>query len=132
VGDGFAGSCPFHGDCLEGLVAGPAIAARAGRPGPEVAGDDPLWTRVADEIGQFMAMLILTLSPERIVLGGGVVQDRPGLIPLICAAASDQIAGYVPSSDAASLMKVIVPPGLDSQSGILGGAALAMSALGRG
>lgn len=129
AGDDFAGTCPFHGDCLEGLVSGPALAARAGRPGAELEDDDPLWALVADEIGQFMAMLILMAAPQRIVLGGGVVQGRAGLMARIHTATARWLGGYVREGDAAALAGVIVPPGLGEQSGILGGAALAMAAL---
>lgn len=128
-GDPFAGNCPFHGDCLEGLVSGPAIAARTGLVGEALGEEHPVWSSVASEIGQFMASLILTVAPERIVLGGGVIQDRPALIRRICAATADQLAGYVLDSDAASLRQVIVPPGLEALSGILGGAALALGLL---
>lgn len=129
-GDTFAGHCPFHGDCLEGLVSGPAVAARAGRPGDQVAPDDPVWDRVGDEVAELMSLLILTLSPERVVIGGGVMQNRPTLLPYIHARTSELLAGYVAGLDAHALESLIVLPALGADAGPLGAVALALGALG--
>lgn len=71
----FAGICPFHGDCLEGLVAGPTFDARLNKPGKEVPLTDPTWDIMADYIAQALLQTTLTLRPNQIVLGGGVVGE---------------------------------------------------------
>lgn len=91
-GDGFAGLCPYHRDCIEGLIAGPAIAARAA-PAETLAPDHPIWNTVAIELGELMAMLLLVISPKRIVLGGGLGAGQPQLLPLIRAATLDRLGG---------------------------------------
>lgn len=132
VGDSFAGHCPFHGDCLEGLAAGPAIAARAGIDAATLAADAPVWDSVAAELAELMVTLILTLSPERIVVGGGVGHGQPQLLPRIRAATSGLLAGYVPALDAAGLERLICAPGLGAQAGSLGAIAVALDALAAG
>lgn len=128
--DSFAGACRFHGDCLEGLVSGPAIAARTGQPGEQLAADDPVWDRVADEIAELVMTLMLTVPPQRIVIGGGVgSNDR--LLPRIRATATARLAGYGPGSDAAAIDRLVVAPGLGADAGPLGAVALALDALTR-
>lgn len=127
--DDFPGHCAFHGDCLEGLVAGPAISARAGMPADTLASDDPVWTLVIDEVAELMALLILTVSPERLVLGGGVMRDRSFLLPQIRIRTAQLLGGYVAHTDAADLMDLIVQPGLGPDAGPLGAVALALEAL---
>ena len=90
----FAGVCAFHGDCLEGLVSGPAIAARTAQDFNTLRDDDPVWATVAAEIAELIAMLILTLAPHRIVIGGGVPQRRPALIPAIRTRTAMLLDGY--------------------------------------
>lgn len=128
AGDVFTGVCPFHGDCLEGLASGPAIAARAGKPGADVGDDDPLWGRVADEMAEAMAMLMLTLSPQRILIGGGVFQQREFLFDRVRARTSDLLSGYVVGVGRKELDAIIGPPGLGDLAGPLGAVALAYSA----
>ena len=72
--DPFEGSCPFHGDCFEGLASGPAIQKRLGIPGSDVPEDDGFWDIEAEYIGQALMNYILVLSPRKIILGGGVMQ----------------------------------------------------------
>ena len=129
AGDRFAGACPIHGDCLEGLASGPAIAARTGRPADTLAPTDRVWTLVADEIAELMATLILTLAPHRIVIGGGVGQGQPALLPLIHTATARLLGGYLPGHDLASLERLIVHPELGGDAGVYGAIALAMNAL---
>ena len=128
-GDSFAGICPFHGDCLEGLASGPAIAARAARPASDLAEDDPLWDFVASEIAELMHMLILTLAPQRIVIGGGVGHGQAHLLPRISAATAARLGNYLPDCSAADLAKVIVGASLGEDAGVIGAIALAQRAL---
>lgn len=127
--DPFAGACPFHGDCLEGLVSGPAIARRAGKPAEQLAPDDPLWDWIAAEIGELVTTLVLTVPPQRFVIGGGVGGARGDLIAKVRAAATRQLAGYGPGSDAAAIARLVVAPGLGADAGPLGAIALALDAL---
>src|SRR3954467_7385745 len=82
-GDTFAGVCPFHGDCLEGLASGPAIEARAGKPASELATDDPAWGFVVHGLAQLLHTMVLTTAPARIFLGGGVMSAQSHLFERI-------------------------------------------------
>ncbi|MFT3964921.1 MAG: ROK family protein [Sphingobium sp.] len=122
---GFAGICPFHGDCLEGLANGPAILARWGRPLSELPPDHPGHGLIAFYVAQLCIALEATVSPGRTIIGGGVAQ-APGLLDRVRAEAERLAAGYFPGFDPAR----IVPPGLGERSGLLGALALARQALG--
>ena len=76
AGDTFAGVCPWHGDCLEGLFGGAALAARWGAPAETFGEDHPAWAMAGDGLAQLMLALALTTAPQRIVLGGGVERGR--------------------------------------------------------
>jgi fructokinase len=115
--DPFPGSCPYHGDCWEGLAAGPAIAARWGRPADELAGKEQVWQLEAHYIALGLVSAISVLSPERIVLGGGVMQT-PGLLEQVRDEVERLLGGYQRTGD-------IVPPALGARSGVLGAIALA-------
>ena len=95
-GDAFAGTCAFHGDCLEGLAAGPAIGARAGMKGSAVPDDHDCWRFVVDALAHGLANLRLTLACEAIVLGGGVSVARPWLAAAIAARMDQVLAAYLP------------------------------------
>ena len=94
LGDEFEGVCPFHGRCLEGLVSGPAIEARCKRPASMVPIDDPVWEVVAEYLGIALMDISLVLSPERIVLGGGVIADG-WLLPRIREVLVRYLRGYL-------------------------------------
>lgn len=129
-GDDWAGWCRYHGDCVEGLAAGPAIAARTGLPASELAPDDPAWDQVAHALGGLMHNLVLTAAPERVLIGGGVPDGQPWLFPRIRAALLDSLAGYaVADRIARDIDHFVQPPGLGSRAGPLGAVALALSAL---
>lgn len=120
--DGYPGACPYHGDCLEGLAAGPAIAARWGVAVEDLGDDlDAAQALEAFYLGTAMANLTVTLSPQRIVLGGGVM-GMPGLLDATRAAMIDSLAGYVTVDPDTYL----VAPGLPGRSGVLGAIAMAM------
>jgi fructokinase len=127
-GDAFAGVCPFHGDCLEGLVSGPAIAARAGIPGERIGDDDPVWDKIVGEMAEAIAALMLTLSPQRILIGGGVFQKREGLFDRLRVRTTDLLGGYLAGIGAGELADIVVPPGLGDMAGPLGAVALAYRA----
>lgn len=112
----FAGICPYHGDCLEGIASGPALAARWQCPAEELPDDHPAWDLWARDMGRGLCQMICTLSPEVIILGGGVA-SRQALLPRVEAAVRAQINGYVP-------LPKIVPPGLGGRSGLMGALAL--------
>ena len=82
--------------------------------------DDPLWDRVAADLAEWTTMLILTLSPERLVLGGGVMQSRPLLLPRIARQSAALLNLYIDDLDSAALERLIVAPGLGADAGPLG------------
>ena len=127
-GDDWVGACPFHGACVEGLAAGPAIAARSGRGGDELAADDPVWDGVAHALGQLCHTLVLTGVPRRIVMGGGVMIGNDHLFPRVRAAMVKSLAGYVALPDIA-LDGFLVPPALGGNAGPLGAIVLGAQAL---
>ena len=90
AGDLFPGSCSFHGDCVEGLASGPAIAARAGRPAESLDADDPAWSMAAHALGGLLHNLTLTVAPSRILVGGGVASGQPQLLTLVRRCARGQ------------------------------------------
>lgn len=131
AGDDFAGACPFHGDCIEGLVSGPALAARFGMPGDAIADDDPRWDHVASDIAQLVGTILLTTAARQVLIGGGVGMGRAFLLDRIRARVVEQLAGYLPFVDRDSIASVVRPPALGDQAGPLGAVALALDALGQ-
>lgn len=129
AGDAFPGVCPFHRDCLEGLASGPAIEARAGAPGTTLSSDDPAWVPVADALAEAMSILLLTLSCERIVIGGGVGVGQPHLLDKIRSRIADKLAGYLPGFDERAGADIITPAALGADAGPLGALLLASRAL---
>ncbi|MEO1772084.1 ROK family protein [Candidatus Enterococcus ferrettii] len=122
--DDFAGSCPYHKDCLEGLAAGPSLEARTGIKGQDLPEDHQIWDLQAYYIGQALMSYVLTLAPEKIVLGGGVMNQEHMLMK-IRQSFVDQMAGYM-ETPAAS--EYIVRWGLPNESGIIGSLLLAEEA----
>ncbi len=117
--DPFAGCCPFHGDCLEGLASGPAIAARWGARGEELAADHPAWDLEAKYLAYGIANVVCTLSPERILVGGGVMRQGH-LYRRINAEVKRVLARYVAD------IPPVAPPELGERAGLLGALALAI------
>ncbi len=123
--DPFPGACPFHGDCFEGLASGPALAARWGRPAETLPPEHPAWPLQAHYLALALVNLICTFSPQRIVLGGGVM-EQPALFPLVRAEVQALLNGYVRAPAILDTIdSYIVPPGLGGRAGILGALALA-------
>ncbi|HET9915387.1 MAG TPA: ROK family protein [Anaerolineales bacterium] len=124
--DPFPGSCPFHGDCFEGLASGPAIEKRLGLRGAVVPEEDAFWDLETEYIALALMNYIVTLSPTKIVLGGGVMQ-REFLFRKVRRRVRELLNGYVASkSILENINTYILPPGLGNQSGSLGAIALAM------
>jgi fructokinase len=129
--DPFAGACPFHGDCFEGLAAGPAIEKRWGQKAETLPPDHPAWDLEAHYIALALANYVLTLSPQKIVIGGGVAQQAH-MLPLIRQKMRAALNGYVQAPRIARDMdNYIVTPGLGARSGVLGALALAQMVIGK-
>jgi fructokinase len=123
--DPFPGICPFHGDCFEGMASGPALASRWRKPAEFLPDQHPAWNLEAQYISYAMANIILALSPQRILLGGGVMGRRL-LFPLIRDMLSKQLNGYIASPVfTGSMEDYLLPPILGKRSGVLGAIALA-------
>jgi fructokinase len=128
--DPFPGVCPFHGDCLEGLASGPAIARRWGQSAETLSDSHPAWNLEADYLALALGNLIYAISPQRIVLGGGVFQ-HPGLLDLVRLKVRQRLNGYVQSDLLLNRTdEYIVAPALGSRAGVLGAIALAVKTVG--
>jgi fructokinase len=127
--DPFTGACPYHGDCFEGLACGPAMAKRWGQPAETLPADHSAWQLEAHYVALAVVNLTLVLSPQRIVIGGGVMQ-RTGLLDLVRHDVRELLNGYVQSDRITrDIDQFIVPPALGNQSGMLGAIALAAAML---
>ena len=123
--DPFAGTCPFHGDCLEGLASGPAMSARWLQPAEQLPDDHPGWPLEARYLGLALVNFICTLSPERIVIGGGVM-SKAMLYPLVRREVLDRLNNYVRAPQILQRIDgYIVAPRLGGHAGVLGALALA-------
>ena len=126
--DPFPGLCPHHGDCLEGLASGPALAARWGQDPATLPDEHPAWDLEADYLALGLASVVLVLSPERLVLGGGVMR-RTRLYPLIRAKLAGILAGYLRTPALGQAIDgYVVAPTLGDRAGVLGALALAQTA----
>ncbi len=126
--DPFPGLCPYHGDCLEGLACGPAIKARWGQPAETLPPDHPAWALEAHYLALGLVAYIVTLSPQRIMLGGGVMAQTH-LFPLIRQEVQTLLNGYIQSPALlGQIQDYIVPPALGNRAGVLGAIALAQDA----
>ncbi len=126
--DPFPGICPYHGDCFEGLACGPALKARWGEPAETLPPDHPAWDLEAQTIALALCNYVFTLSPQRIIIGGGVMAQAQ-MFPLVRRKVQTLVNGYVQSP--AILDRIdsyIVPPGLGNMAGVLGAIALAQEA----
>ena len=125
--DPFEGCCPFHKDCFEGLASGPAIEKRWGQKAETLSPDHPAWELEVHYIALALATFITTLSPQRIIIGGGV-GGRDDLLPSIRKNVQTILNGYVQSPMITKAIdEYIVPPALGERAGMLGAIALAVS-----
>lgn len=117
--DTYKGKCPYHKNCLEGLAAGPAIEGRFGKKAAELADVKEVWDLEADYIAQALTGYILTLSPEMMILGGGVMHQEQ-LLPLIRQKVTEYLGGYVNTEELKDMDHYIVPASLNDDQGIMG------------
>lgn len=126
--DSYEGKCPYHKTCLEGLAAGPAIEERWGKKAVELADRLEVWDLEADYIAQALMGYILTLSPEMIILGGGVMHQEQ-LFPLIRTKVKEMLGGYIQAKELEDMENYIVPASLHDDQGIMGCLELARRAM---
>ena len=128
VADPFPGVCPFHENCFEGLANGPAIEARWGQPGESLPEDHPAWELEANYLALALVNYICCLSPQRIIIGGGVMQ-RTKLYPIVRRRVQQILNNYIQADQILlDIDQYIVPPALGKRSGVLGAIALAIQA----
>jgi len=126
--DPFPGVCPYHGDCWEGLASGRAIEARWGRPAASLDGDQAVWALEARYLALGLVSVMCALSPERIVMGGGVAH-HDGLLTLVQRDVLTLMNGYLEASAVSDdIADYITLPGLGLRAGVLGAIALAETA----
>ncbi len=123
--DPYPGSCPFHGDCLEGLACGVAMKQRWGMEGEKLPADHPAWELEAEYLAYALVNFICTVSPQKIIMGGGVMQQE-SLFPMIRKKVKELLNSYVGSEAVqAKIDQYIIPPQLGNRAGILGAIAMA-------
>ncbi len=123
--DNYRGKCPYHGTCFEGMAAGPAIEERWGKPAKDLAGRPEVWELEAYYIAWAITSLIMTLSPKKFILGGGVMHQEQ-LFPLIRQKVTDNIAGYINTPELKDMDNYIAPASLNDDQGIMGAIKLAV------
>ncbi|HEX6661691.1 MAG TPA: ROK family protein [Sphingomicrobium sp.] len=125
AGDDWPGSCPFHGDCIEGLASGSALAARFGERMTDLKPDDPVWESVAWTLGQLCHVIVCAAAPLRIAMGGGVMEAQPHLLARAQTALIESLNGYIRIPEDGDY---VLAPELGADAGPLGAIVLAMSA----
>lgn len=129
-GDDWPGACVFHGDCVEGLASGFAVEHRVGRNAGTLTADDPVWSTVAFAIAGLCHNLVMTVVPQRILIGGGVTTRQPQILPMVRAMLIDSLAAYGNVvAITGQIDRFIAPPALGDDAGPLGAIALAQDAL---
>lgn len=126
-GDDYTGSCPFHPSCFESLASGPAIEGRWGSPASELSEKPEVWELEADYIAQGLMSMVLTISPRKIILGGGVMHQQQ-LFPLIRKKLLEKLAGYIRTKELDNPEEYIVPASLNDDQGIMGAVQLGVLA----
>ena len=125
AGEAWPGSCPFHGDCVEGLASGSALKARYGEAFPSLAPDDAAWDEVAWALAQLCQAIVGAAAPRRIAIGGGVIEQQPHLIAKTQSLLIESLAGYIRLPEDRDYLRA---PALGADAGPLGAIALAMTA----
>jgi len=126
--DPFDGACPYHGNCFEGLASGDALRARWGRSAEEIA-DESAWLLEAEYLALGLQNVICTISPQKIILGGGVMKE-PALLPHVRSRVQALASGYFDAPElGAAIDEYIVPPALGDRAGVLGALELARRAV---
>lgn len=121
--------CPFHEDCFEGLASGPALEHHWGEKAENFDAGHPAWDAEASYIASALRSFICTLSPQRIILGGGVM-SQSHLFPLVREKTLESLSGYIQAPEILeNIDEYIVPVALDGKAGILGAFVLAKDAL---
>lgn len=124
--DSWSGSCPFHGDCLEGLASGEAIRRRIGQSPKDLPLEHPVWASVAHALGQLLHVMVVSLAPERILLGGGVIAGQPHLLVRLRTELSSSLNHYLLAPELQDQIDAYVrAPALGAMAGPLGALALA-------
>ncbi len=130
--DPYPGCCPYHGDCLEGLASGPAMEARWGAKSEDLPADHAAWALEAHYLALALATWVCTLSPKRVLLGGGVMQQTR-LFELTRKELARLLNGYISTTEITDgLDRFVSPPLLGQRAGVLGALALAEQAAGEG
>ena len=132
VGDAFVGACPFHGDCAEGLLSGPALALRFAAPPEMVAADDPRWNRPVADLAQLLVTLLHGFAPDRILIGGGVGMGAETMLDRARALLPSLLGGYYPEIDQSVLEIIVRQPALGDRAGPLGAIAVGLTILENG
>lgn len=125
--DSYPGFCPYHKACFEGMASGPAIEDRWGEKAANLQDNAQVWALESYYIAQALVNYIMVLSPEKIILGGGVMKQKQ-LFPLIRKQVAQMINGYLKTKELEDLDNYIVPNSLNENQGILGALELAKRA----
>lgn len=129
-GDDWTGACVYHGDCVEGLASGFAVEKRTGRRGETIGADDPVWPLVAHALAGLCHNLVLTVVPQRILIGGSVANHQPQVMAMIRERLVESLAGYAQGERIAGTIETFVTaPTLGDQAGPMGAVALGLGAL---
>lgn len=128
-GDPFEGICPFHKDCIEGLISGPALQARFGAVAAEIPDDDPTWVFVQHDLVELIGAIALMVSPQAVLIGGGVGIGRPFLLAGAREQLVERLGNYLPHISPHTISGFVSNPAFGEDAGPMGAIALAQAAL---
>lgn len=124
--DGFLGNCPYHGNCVEGLISGPALASWAKSDADQISDGHPIWEKASKVLANLCHNLVVTTVPQVIVVGGGIIQKRPFLLDRARSHLQQNLARYAHAREfSVDLSDFLVPAQLGELAGPLGAIALA-------